>query len=289
MEAPLVVEDREELVSLLSEAAQLEHMILCQYLFAAASLKEDRSEGLTAGQLAAVLRWERVVSGVAVQEMLHLALVSNLLTAIGAAPNFQRPNFPQQAKSFPPGVQLALLPFGEHALLHFLFLERQEGMERADAPEFAVPGPAAAAVTGREAVPVAQDFATIGHLYRGIEQGFRHLVARHGERRVFIGPRQAQCGPESFGWPELVCVENLATAAQAIETIIEEGEGARAHWERAHYGGFLRVYEEFMAFRRRPGAGRPAQPELAVGCPGYRGPRRATGFRRSGPRRHRPR
>jgi len=29
--------------------------------------------------------------------MLHLALVSNLMTAIGAAPVFGRPNFPQRS------------------------------------------------------------------------------------------------------------------------------------------------------------------------------------------------
>src|SRR5947199_7649471 len=114
-EHPIVIKDREELIFVLSEASALEHMIMCGYLFAAFSLKRDVSEGVTAAQLEAIKRWERVVSGVAAQEMLHLALVSNLLTSIGAIPFFGRPNFPSQSKYYPPGIQLALLPFGQDA------------------------------------------------------------------------------------------------------------------------------------------------------------------------------
>jgi hypothetical protein len=40
-ENPIVIEDREELIYMLSEAASLEHMIMCQYLFAAFSLKRE--------------------------------------------------------------------------------------------------------------------------------------------------------------------------------------------------------------------------------------------------------
>lgn len=227
-EPPMVIEDREELVYMLSEAAALEHMIMCEYLFAAFSLKRDVSEGVTATQLAAIRGWEQVVSLVATQEMLHLALVSNLLTAIGSHPYFSHPNFPQRSKYYPPGVQLALLPLGEHALQHFLYLERPEGMDLVDAPEFAVlalPKPSLT-LDDDQIVPQTQEFATIGHLYRGIEQGFRHLVEKYGEERVFIGPPRAQATQEYFGWPELIAVTDLAAACQAIETIIEEGGGS---------------------------------------------------------------
>ena len=125
-ETPIVVENREELFFLLSEAAQLEHMIMCQYLFATFSLKRDVNEGLTQSQLEAMKPWERVVLNVAVEEMLHLALVNNLLVALGSIPYFDRPNFPLHGKYFPAGIKLALLPFGERALQHFLFLERPE-------------------------------------------------------------------------------------------------------------------------------------------------------------------
>ena len=73
--------------------------------------------------------------------MLHLALVHNLLSAIGAAPHLARPNLPQPASHYPAGVQLALLPFGEQALRHFMFLERPEGMDLHDAEGLAAVGP----------------------------------------------------------------------------------------------------------------------------------------------------
>jgi len=114
-EAPIRAESREELVYLLSQASELEHGLMCEYLFAMFSLKRQAKEGPSTDQLEAAGRWDRMISGVAAQEMLHLALVSNLLTAVGAVPHFERPNFPQQAKYYPPGVQLALVPFGERA------------------------------------------------------------------------------------------------------------------------------------------------------------------------------
>jgi hypothetical protein len=265
-EPPMVIEDREELIFMLSEAAALEHMIMCQYLFAAFSLKRDVSEGVTVAQLEAIKRWERVVSFVATQEMLHLALVSNLLTAIGSNPFFRHPNFPQRAKYYPPGVQLALLPFGEHALQHFLHLERPEGMDLEDAPEFAVlaiPQPSLT-LDDDQIVPESQDFATLGHLYRGIEQGFRHLVEKYGEQRVFIGPPRAQATEDYFGWPELIAVTDLASAVQAIETIIVEGEGARGDWRQAHFGKFLQVMQEFRDLKQEDPGFEPARPVVAA-------------------------
>ena len=111
-ETPLVVEHREQLWSLLVEAAQIEHMIMCQYLYACFSLKTDPDEGLTAEQAATVARWQETVTGIAIEEMLHLALVMNVMTAIGAAPTLSRPNFPRNSEFLPPGVEFALLPFG---------------------------------------------------------------------------------------------------------------------------------------------------------------------------------
>src|SRR5436305_12237270 len=93
-ERPLAVENRGQLIYLLREAAELEHGIMCQYLFAAFSLKQSTDEGLTSEQLEAVGRWRRTVLEVVRQEMLHLSLVQNLLTAIGAAPHLGRPNLP---------------------------------------------------------------------------------------------------------------------------------------------------------------------------------------------------
>ena len=126
LEPKIVVAHREDLWWLLAEASQLEHMIMCQYLFAEWTLKHER-DGLTAEQSEAVERWRKVLRGIAVEEMLHLALVANVMSSIGAAPYLGRPNFPQRSGYFPASIQLDLVPFGERALKHFLYLERPEG------------------------------------------------------------------------------------------------------------------------------------------------------------------
>ena len=91
------LEHREALIYTLGKAAELEHLVMLQYLFAAFSLKQRVEEGLTAEALAAVQRWRKVLLEISEQEMLHLALVQNLLTAVGAAPRLARPNFPMPA------------------------------------------------------------------------------------------------------------------------------------------------------------------------------------------------
>ena len=154
-EAPFVIEHREALIYMLCEAAELEHGIMCQYLFAAFSLKESEDEGLTPDELAAVTRWQRQILSVAAGEMLHLALVHNLLSAIGMAPHLSRPNLPAPAGHYPAGVQLALLPFGDQALRHFMYLERPEGMDLQDAEGLAAMQTAMPSVSPRDIVPTA--------------------------------------------------------------------------------------------------------------------------------------
>ncbi len=262
-EAPFVIEHREALIYMLCEAAELEHGIMCQYLFAAFSLKQRAEEGLGAEELAAVTRWRRVIAHVATEEMLHLALVHNLLSAIGAAPHFGRPNLPAPAHHYPAGVNLTLVPFGEQALQHFMFLERPEGMalEGADGIDAPVHD-AVPLMAERDIVPQPQDFATVGHLYRSIEQGFAHLAEKFGEANLFVGPPRAQATSENFSWPELVAVTDLASAQRAIDTILEQGEGARGHWQQAHFGQFVQVLDEYREMKASNSAFEPVRPVI---------------------------
>ena len=262
-ETPIVVENREELIYLMSEASEIEHMLMLEYLFAAISLKTEANEGLTEEQLEAVRRWEGLILEVAAQEMLHLALWGNLLMAIGSAPHFDRPNFPQPIEYYPPGFQLALLPFSEQALGNFVFNERPEGMEY-DAPEL---GPAREAMSPPITdivVPHEPHFATQGYLYRAIERGFERLVEKYGERGVFMGPPEAQATQRYFWWPELVPVTDVASAQAAIDTIVEQGEGARGDRHEAHFGKFLRVLVEYSEFKEQDPTFEPARPVVSA-------------------------
>jgi hypothetical protein len=262
-EAPFVIEHREALIYMLCLASELEHAIMCQYLYAAFSLKQDPDEGVSPGQLEAIERWRRTVSHVATQEMLHLALVQNLLSSIGAAPHLSRPNLPAPAGHYPAGVTLALLPFGEAALQHFIYLERPEGMDVDDSAGLAALERASPVILqAGEIVPRLQDFATIGHLYRSIEEGFRHLNDRFGPQRLFCGPPRAQATAANFGWPELVAVVDMDSAQTAIDTIIEQGEGPRGDWRAAHFGQFVGILDEYLELRRQHPDFEPARPVL---------------------------
>ena len=264
-ERPLVIEHREPLIYMLCEAAELEHALMCEYLFAAFSLKRSTDEGLTAEQLAAVQRWRDTLLAVAKQEMLHLAINCNMVSALGASPHLSRPNLPQPARHYPAGVRLALLPFGEQALRHFLYLERPEGLdiddaEGLDAVECALP------VMGEEEIaPHLQEFQTVGHLYRSIEAGFVHLAEKLGNDKLFLVPAASQVHGELFGWPELAPITDCDAAVRAIEAIVTQGEGPRGDWRDAHFGRFLSVLSEYLEMTEAtPGleVARPVLPAL---------------------------
>jgi len=111
-------------------------------------------------------------------------------------------------------------------------------------------------------VPQLQDFATIGHLYRSIEQGLAHLADKFGERSLFVGPPRAQATSADFRSPELVAVTDLASAQQALDTILEQGEGARGQWETAHFGQFVQILEEYSRMTRANPEFEPVRPVL---------------------------
>lgn len=257
---------REALIYTLGKAAELEHLIMLQYLFAAFSLKQSTREGLSTPALAAVNGWRKTLLEIAEQEMLHLALVQNLLTAVGAAPRLARPNFPLPAASYPAGVRIELLSFGEAALRHFAFLERPEGMALDDAEGFEALDEATALPHDEadEIVPHLQEFDTIGQLYRSIQAGLEHLEGRLGPGRLFVGPADAQATAEHFQWEELVAVTDLASAHHAIDTIVEQGEGARGEWRDAHFGRLLGILDEYLALRRADPTFEPSRPVVAA-------------------------
>src|SRR5207248_7070645 len=202
------------------QAAELEHSLMAQYLFAAFSLRIEPGPGLTEEQLVAVERWRSEILSISAEERLHWALVQNLLMAVGSAPYVSRPHMPHQAKGYPPGIQLRLLPFSEASLQHFVYLERPEGMDMSDGDGFVPSGPAPAPMAPDELQPRGQDFSTQGHLYRAIEEGIVTLADRLGEKRLFIGPYFHQSHAPNV-WPELVPITDVTGAQGTIERILE--------------------------------------------------------------------
>jgi hypothetical protein len=262
----LIVEGREQLLYLLGEAAEVEHAACCIYLYATFTLKTEPGDGLTAAQVPAVAAWKRTINQIALQEMIHLALVNNLLAALGGAPRLGRHNLPQRSP-YAPEIRLTLAPFNEQTLQRFLYIERPEGMDISSiAGELDHERPAPPVPTGPLVLPAPQAFSSIGQLYRGIEWGLRGLVDRYGEERVFVGSPNAQASTRYFRvperMPELIPVTGLASAAQAIQAIVEEGEGCRGGWQGAHFGRFLEILEAYRAMKAADPSFAPARPSV---------------------------
>ena len=258
----IVVQDREELIYLLCEAAEFEHTVMCSYLYAQWTLKRDESEGVTATELAAIERWRRSLAQVALEEMLHLTLVNNLLAAIGAAPHLWRPAFPVRPGHFPADVVMNLAPFCEATLDHFMFIERPEGVAITDGAGFDHEAHYQRVVRRDLLAPSPQDYVSQGHLYHSVLQGLARLADQWGEERVFVGHGEAQVGTEEFPLPGLFKITDLASAQRAVEEIVLQGEGAPAHREDSHFARFAAIRGELAQLRATRPAFEPARPVI---------------------------
>jgi len=274
-EPVIVVENREQLIYLLTEAAEIEHGLMCCYIYAAASLR-DGDPALTEPQRASIASWRRTILDVAKEEMVHLALVSNILSAIGSAPHFLRPNFPVSPGYHPAGVVVSLAPFDRSTLDHFIFLERPEGVDLPDGSGF-VPKQYHRGQAAHRLVPTAQDYATVGHLYRGIREALTALSDKLGETELFIGDPRVQVGSEVFSMRGLAKVRSLVEAHAAIDTIVRQGEGSQSKDDTSHFMRFSKIgaeYAELIAqdpgfvpsrpAARNPLMRRPPEPEGRV-------------------------
>ena len=274
------VTTREELIYLLSHACELEHGVACIYLFAAYSLKGDPSEGgITPAQAEAVRRWKRRLVAVGVEEMLHLAQLTNVLTAIGGAPHFRRTNFPVPRSALPINDHMTLEPFSLATIERFMAIEMPEpgllsGEEQAEADEVAArvrerrgqrpKTELRTEPTQAGCEPFDIDFTTQGEFYHKIMSG----IACIPEEELFIGPPEAQANARFVDFQnKLRQVVDRKSALEAMQMVIEQGEAPTAAHPDAHFWVFRdiwRSYREEAERARKAGiVFEPARPVVA--------------------------
>lgn len=110
---------RDEAIFLLHTAAEIEHALLAQYLYAAYSLKSsdevpDHAEEVT--------RWRDTLLNIAKEEMGHLMTVQNLLLLLGAPLNFEREDAPFRFGLYP--FPFRLEPLGKESLAKYVLAEK---------------------------------------------------------------------------------------------------------------------------------------------------------------------
>ena len=251
---------REAVLHALYEAAELEHNLMCTYLYAAFSLKNGEAEGLSASEAEAVTRWRRAILGVAVDEMSHLLAVWNITSALGGTPRFGRTNFPLEPGYLPANIVVRLAPFGEDVIQHFIYLERPDPSEEPDGKGFAAPAPEVRTPAAFRLTPTGFDYATIGDFYQRLEADLRTLVEDLGERTVFCGDPALQLSAAENRLKCATVVTDLESALAAIAEIVVEGEGAPEHRENSHFARFQAVRTELRQLRAANPAFEPAHP-----------------------------
>ncbi|GFM51988.1 hypothetical protein PSCICE_32550 [Pseudomonas cichorii] len=199
----------------LQQAVELEHATIPPYLYALYSLNTAKNPEIAA-----------IISSVVVEEMLHMTLASNVMNALGGSPVIDSPGFiPKYPGPLPGGVQsdltVHLAPFSQKQLETFLQIEEPEH-------------------TLDFKLLATQKDLTIGQFYTHIMDAIERL----GDG-VFLNPSPNQVGPDLMR--ESVVVHNVATAKQAIQTIIDQGEGTTlSPLEKvgpgyAHYYRFMQI------------------------------------------------
>lgn len=251
---------REQLVHTLYEAAELEHNLMCTYLYAAFSLRDGEDEGLSAAEAQIVAGWRRAILDVAIEEMSHLAAVWNITAALGAAPRFGRMNFPLDPGQLPAGIVVKLAPFSAATLQHFIHLERPIGSAEPDGDGYTIERRFTRSAPAPRLTPMAHDYETVGEFYARLGADLKAFVTAQGDAGAFCGDSALQLTPAEIdlgGARKVIC---LKTALLAFDAIVVQGEGAPDDAEGSHFQKFIAIRRDLSSLERANPAFRPAHP-----------------------------
>lgn len=220
------IDDLASLRAHVALARKVEMSTIPPYLYAAYSIKDQSSDAC------------RLIVSVAVEEMLHLALTTNLLLALGGDPDFGRdlmPAYPGTLAHHRPELPLDLRRCTREFVRDtFMAIERPEV---------------------RGAAPEPDDYQTLGQFYLALEEALHRLAAdsdlfgNHQPDRQLSDP--TLYGPVAFDAADsggLLLIQDLESACRALEIIIDQGEGVGedmwadpAHEELTHYFKFAQI------------------------------------------------
>ncbi|MGB7860599.1 MAG: ferritin-like protein [Acidimicrobiia bacterium] len=223
------IESPKDLRDHLELAIQVELATIPPYLYSMYSIEDQSSEPAL------------LIRSIVVEEMLHAALATNLLLAVGGNPDFAGTRYmtayPAQLPHHKPPLTLDLAPISPAQI--------ERVFKRIEQPE----------THGAPAQP--DEFETLGQFYHALENGIDDLAGRFD---LFADPQtHRQMSDSSFYRPvafdaddsgSLLLVDDLASAVDAIETIVHQGEGMSderwadpAHQELTHYYKLLQITE----------------------------------------------
>lgn len=233
----------DDLILALQLAIELEHSTIPPYLCALYSIRPG-----TNVQISDLIR------SVVLQEMLHMALVCNLLISIGGRPTIGHAKFvPVYPGPLPGGLRTGLIVrlrrcSIEHLRDCFMSIEEPEEIVKIRWDAMALQNPD---IVHR---------VTIGWFYDAIKRALKNLAGQ-----ITFGNKDQQV-QEWAGIGKLYKITSLSTALQAIDEIVHQGEGRSLDDPDAHEGELAHYYKfaEIVAGRRLEPV---TQPETDKGEP----------------------
>ncbi|WP_327003531.1 ferritin-like protein [Dactylosporangium sp. NBC_01737] len=232
------INNRDDLISYLDAAMALEHATIPPYLTAYYSIDSTTNSDAA-----------HIIRVVAVEEMLHLTLVANVLNAVGGRPDLTRPGFvPLYPARLPDGEDdftVDLRSFSPAAVDTFCNIERPG--KAPDRGSRLIRTDASKPMLAASPTVDGMHFYSIGEFYAEIIEGLERLAA--ADPGLFCGDAARQVGPEYFysGGGAIIPVHDLETARKALQFIADQGEGSDsglydADGELAHYYRFRQLH-----------------------------------------------
>ncbi|HUP28249.1 MAG TPA: ferritin-like protein [Chloroflexia bacterium] len=230
----------DEAVFLLHIAAEVEHSLLVQYLYAAYSLKG--AHDVAPEHQAMVRAWKSTLLGIAREEMGHLVTVQNLLRLIGAPVTLDREDYPFRTDLYP--FHFRLEPLSKDSLAKYVVAEM---------PHIAEPSAEVQEISRRASNAAALPVNRIGTIYARIAFIFSPPAGDHALHLTdadFAGrvdSLQAHFGDWGAGSSILIPeIRDREEALEAIAELSEQGEGLfDSSGAPSHYQRFLDMYRQF--------------------------------------------
>jgi hypothetical protein len=241
-------------VFLLHVAAEIEHALMVQYLYAAFSLGGSE---VPADHWIQVSEWREIILGIAKEEMGHLMTVQNVLRCLGGPLNIDREDFPWDSEFYP--FPFKLEPLTRQSLAKYVYAEAPSdwsGVEAKEVRALAEQG------TGNPTSPIHH----VGTLYKAIEdllsdktlikdEDFRDSTfpyqANWDEwgRGYRGGERGNSTKAAMAGTPDVLLIPVVARtdSVSALQKIASQGEAnpTAADDAPSHFARFLRIFRKF--------------------------------------------
>jgi hypothetical protein len=249
----------DELRHFLENALQLEHATLPPYLIALYSIRRDTNAAA----------W-KILRMVAVEEMLHMTLVANVLNAIGGQPDVRGKDFiPTYPTFLPDGeteFKVSVQRFSDTAIDNFLKIE-QPARPKEPVDLSKVSRSKASVLTYKRSKPLICE--TIGEFYEEILRAFEALYKEMGAS-LFSGSPSRQVPPQYFysSGGKLLAVDGMEAVRRALDLISEQGEGYGGRifdheGELSHYYRFQQLKLKRL-YVKGNGAGEPTGDPIEV-------------------------